>query len=356
MFKSRTLLVLGAGASNEVNMPLGVKLLSDIGERLDLRFGSNGMQQSGSLNILDALRSHVYRTSNGKSQDIRPYIEAAWAIRDVAPMAKSIDDVIDRRDDARISLCGKLAIAECILSAERASALFIPPPHEQPDQVLNHKALKSTWFYSFINMLIEGVPRGHLSDLFNNVSVISFNYDRCFKHFLTQALKLQYGLRLDEAQEIVCRLKTIYPYGTISPLEFEDGLGLSFGARINGEKLLDISSQIRTFTEQTSDDELTSDIKREIYAARRIIFLGFAFHPQNLRILSANDLERMQIIGTAFGISRQNTDAIRAELKSTLNIMGMTGHELTLPSAEHVILESISCACLLQDYSRILVS
>jgi hypothetical protein len=197
-------------------------------------------------------------------------------------------------------------------------------------------------------MLIEGVPRHRLGDLFSNISVVSFNYDRCLKHFLTHAIRLQYGLRLDEVQEIVRNLRTIYPYGTISPLDFEDGLGLNFGAKVSGERLLDISSQIRTFTEQSDENEIIPSIKKEIALAQQIIFLGFAFHRQNLDILSVDQLDKKRIIGTTYGVSEPNTKAIRWEVMQALKIKPS-------PPLEHdVTLEALVCGKLLENYSRTL--
>jgi hypothetical protein len=120
MFNAPTLFVIGAGASYEAGMPLGNKLLEQIKNALDMQYNTIGRQESGSFFIADALQKHIQSTGEAHRPGIQPYLSAAWTIRDMAPMNRSIDNILDRRqNDDRIVLCGKLAIAECILVAEK---------------------------------------------------------------------------------------------------------------------------------------------------------------------------------------------------------------------------------------------
>ena len=55
--------------------------------------------------------------SNGTAND---YYQAAIRIREAMPLAPSIDNFIDsHRDDKKIAQLGKVAIATCILRAEK---------------------------------------------------------------------------------------------------------------------------------------------------------------------------------------------------------------------------------------------
>jgi hypothetical protein len=158
MFHSDTLFIIGAGAGDEVRMPLGTDLLSQAASLLDIRYESGIHQVSGSPNISQALRNYVHYISNGQDHDINPYLHSAWNVRDAAQLAKSIDDVLFRlSDDKKAILCGKLAIAECILYSERNSHLYIQPPHKDPNQKLDYGKLKDTWFTAFLDMLCQNV-------------------------------------------------------------------------------------------------------------------------------------------------------------------------------------------------------
>jgi hypothetical protein len=54
MFKSRTLFVIGAGASKEVSLPIGAELADIIGRRLNYRF-QNNEPVDGDREILNAI-------------------------------------------------------------------------------------------------------------------------------------------------------------------------------------------------------------------------------------------------------------------------------------------------------------
>jgi hypothetical protein len=110
-------LVVGAGASREVNMPTGEELKRSIAEALN--FHVEPFQVAGgNQRIVEALYRLV-QGADGRPGDINPYLKAARLICDAMPQAPSIDNFIDsHRNDGRISQCGKLAVAACILAAE----------------------------------------------------------------------------------------------------------------------------------------------------------------------------------------------------------------------------------------------
>lgn len=63
MFKSRTLFVIGAGASKEVGMPIGTDLTKLIAKSLDIRFRNGVELISGEPDIVGALGSLAPETS-----------------------------------------------------------------------------------------------------------------------------------------------------------------------------------------------------------------------------------------------------------------------------------------------------
>lgn len=56
MFDKKTLIVVGAGASKEVNLPTGYKLKHRISSILDIRFEDGNRQISGDHVVYDAIR------------------------------------------------------------------------------------------------------------------------------------------------------------------------------------------------------------------------------------------------------------------------------------------------------------
>jgi hypothetical protein len=138
-------LVLGAGSSEEVDLPVGAELKRQIAERLDIRFQDYARQPgSGDDKLLQAFRLASVR-SDGSQGDINQLLDVSRLIRDAMPQAISIDNFIDsHRNDERIAFCGKLAIARCILEAEARSKLLVDRSNIY--NKLDFGAIENTWF------------------------------------------------------------------------------------------------------------------------------------------------------------------------------------------------------------------
>lgn len=122
MKNKKLTLIVGAGASKELGLPVGSELKQKIASLLDIRFDFN-QQKSGDYQIRSALESAV-RQPDGRG-DINPHLHAAWRIRDAMPQAISINNFIDNHQgDEKIELCGKLAIVKSILDAEKSSKIL----------------------------------------------------------------------------------------------------------------------------------------------------------------------------------------------------------------------------------------
>jgi hypothetical protein len=123
---SRTLFVVGAGASYEAGLPTGNDLKQTIAKKIDIRFDDFGASRlkSGDPQITEAFWDKC-REDGDKSLDINPYLRAAWQIRDALPQAISIDNYIDNHQgNEKIELCGKLWIVQSIIMAERDSKMY----------------------------------------------------------------------------------------------------------------------------------------------------------------------------------------------------------------------------------------
>ena len=137
----KTVFVIGAGASSEINLPTGHQLKDTISKLLDIRFGYQ--QISGDRTIAGALQEF---TKNADQTDgINSYLQEAWHIRDALQLALSIDNFIEQhRDNEKIALCGKLAIVKSILEAEGHSLLYFK--QDRVDSTISFKSLEKTWY------------------------------------------------------------------------------------------------------------------------------------------------------------------------------------------------------------------
>jgi hypothetical protein len=319
MFKSKTLLVVGAGASCEAGFPSGEELKANIAKILDIRFDDWGSRLvSGDHRMVDAFRQAAQEAGDLQG-NINPYLHKAWRIRDVVPAAAiSIDNFLDaHQGDTLMELCGKLGIVKSILDAERNSKFRA---HREGDSTFKLNDLIGTWYVGFLQMLTEGITKDDIGRIFDNLSIITFNYDRCIEHFLCQGLTDYYDLNEAEAQELVSNLKIYHPYGKIGQLPWQSSTGtVPFGS--DRANLVELSKQIKTFTEGLDDTQWRGAIHEVVGDAEVIVFLGFAFHPLNMELLSPGySTAAQRIYATTLGLSDSDEAVIEDDIRRMLGL------------------------------------
>jgi hypothetical protein len=318
-------LVIGAGASKEVNLPVGSELKQQIARVLNIRY-EHGHQRVGGDEVIDAAFRRLAASINPNRPDINPYLEAAWRVRDAMPQAISIDNFIDsHRSDEKIAICGKLAIARCILDAESKSSLKVD--HRNFYNKVNFSAVEQTWFNAFFQLLTENCQQKELPERLSKVGIICFNYDRCIEHYLHSALQNYYGMSPEDASAALSNLEIHHPYGTIGKLPWQSPRdGFEYGATPQSTQLVTLAGDLRTFTEGIDTEKSDIGAIRSILgSARRIAFLGFAFHRLNIQLLFPGlaDGEKVRacpVYATGYGISSADVQEIKQELSGLAGI------------------------------------
>jgi hypothetical protein len=350
----RTLFIVGAGASSEAGLPIAKGLIDIIANKLDFRMQNGSrLQGFGDDDILDIFQQHE-KTRQG----MQAYFEAAWRVRDGIVYSNSIDTFLDvHREDPRIQLCGKMAIVKSILEAEQKSKLFVD---RDGRQYADLEGLRKTWFFDFARHLSDGIRTNEINRIFEKVSFVIFNYDRCVEHFMYNALRHHYGLDEADASVVMGTLKVIHPYGDIGRLPWQHKDGFSFGFTANRANMEFMASRIKTFTEQIEEQDVLFAIHREVEVADTLVFLGFSYHPENMRLLNLGEhCKTERIFGTAFGLSPSNVEEILNDLRQRI------GRELihrtikiNTPTVTELInvRRELTCSGLLQEYSRSLFS
>jgi len=335
----KTVFMVGAGASEEVDLPIGSKLTNFIAAALNIKF-TKFEKSSGDDLIYEALcRATHPQGSIGK------FLEAARRIYNGMAHASSIDDFMHSQSgDKKIELCGKLAIVRTILQREAKSKLFV-------DFFGNHHLdfdkLKDTWLYRLVQMLIKECNVSDLATRLRSIAFIIFNYDRCVEHYLYHAIRHYYGMNDSDVVELLHNLQLYHPYGTVGSLPWRSSPGnaIAFGDTPDPMRLLHLARQIKTFTEGT--DESSSDvnsIRSTVKASSKLIFLGFAFHKMNIELLLPNSMAHNpagaeRIFATALGMSRDSTNFIVTDLRRR----GIGGGDMQLRS-------DLTCSQLIPEY------
>lgn len=207
--------MVGAGASAELGFPLGGALLADIAERANISYNFNQLERG------DHVLAQVLRNKLEARTDVAEYNSHLESARQIAKSSKqglSIDNVLDALEDPRASLVGKLAIVRCILCAEEKSPLAKWADHF-PKQI-NISAVSNTWLDGLTKLITEGRKKSDLSRIFDNLTIVNFNYDRSIEHYLPFSLANYFGVSPSSVREVMPTLPIYRPYGKsgITPL------------------------------------------------------------------------------------------------------------------------------------------
>lgn len=224
----------------------------------------------------------------------------------------SIDDYLARfPNDAEFQFCGKIGIIRSILKFEADC------------YQRNSIYLNEIWFLSFLKRLVRGVPVEKLSDLFENITVINFNYDRCLEFYLVRRLMTTYGIDEQAASSLVRKLEMFRPYGSVGSFWQEDDNFIEFGGLCaenneSAKRLAELSFEIKTYNEKEEDIELYSLIKTAVNQASTLVFLGFGFHEQNMEVLRPKGLKGLDHIKNIYASMMGVSPNDRSRLKEIL--------------------------------------
>lgn len=322
MFKEKTVFVLGAGASAEFNMPVGSKLKKTIATKLN--FGKPANLHSDKI-ILSALK----KANNSVSVKTTGQFLRAINTYD------TIDEFLSSNpDDKEFQLCGKLAIVKSILDAEAKSKLANEGSDNKVDYsfLIDHKD-RGTFLGSLVRQLNKGIKNGAFDKLFHNVSFINFNYDRCLERGLVLGLTESFpfdDVPDGEFNQWVKSAKILRPYGSVGSHWPDEDNHVPFGGWEFGsenekaEKLIGLVDGIKTFSENENQIDNADLIKEEMFAAKKIVFLGFHFYPQNLNLLSPGSefrnpskvFHRQEILATVYQRSPSDKERLKQIFKN----------------------------------------
>lgn len=330
MFRGQTLFIVGAGASKEVDFPIGGELRERIVSLVDVHL------ENGSVVRGDAdLYRQVQEAFSPRSNDC---LLAGRRITSGIFGKRSIDEYLDWCASDRMAVgYGKAAIVRAILNEEsRADKVYFGRGRE-----FSLANFQNKWFHELFQMLIQGLRKEEVRKIFDNVKFLIFNYDRCLEYFLYLAMQ-RMDVPEEEARGIVSAEGTFYhAYGAVGPLFGQSAV--TFGSR-EPHNFVSLSGNIRTFTEADSRQK-SENPSGLISSAGNIVFLGFSFNDQNMQLLTPPQPPhtKKRIFGTTYGMSEPETQDIHIFLSDNPQY-----------KCSHLDLSAATCAEFLRKYgSRI---
>ncbi len=342
MIRSKTTLVVGAGASCELQFPDGRELLARIAAGFDFQRLGGGLE-SADIAAMAAHIAAIAKKARVKKDDLQ---EAGQIIRSAARISHSIDAILEQHGDNPMVLAvGKLAIAHYILEAEAASPLGSEPrdPGDLPVRGTEN------WLFQLSRAVVNGVPRAKAESCFDNLSILSFNYDRSIENYLPWALHMAFGMSLTEARALVAeKLRLTHIYGTPGKLEWQGGnMPVADWGTSEPEDFPSVVEQIHTATERTEQRGFKRQLLGEVLQGKRLVFLGFGFDAMNCAMLFDAPFEHNpDVLVTMPGASETERGAVMRLLKRQAGIRddGL------------VTLENLRAWQLMRDYGSFLES
>lgn len=344
MLRTRTTLIVGAGASAELQFPGNDELLTRIVQGYDFeRTAGETSTRDGQL-----LLRNIYKLAERAGKPVAEVAAAAERLRNACRLGRSIDSVIEQYDhDAMAVSCGKLAIAYFIGQAE-ARASLRDVPRVASELPLQGKVAEY-WIYQLGQLITSGVPYSRIGQTLDLLTIINFNYDRSVEHFLPYALVMAYGIELKQAQAVIAeKLNIIHPHGCIGRLPWQGGEAAQAEWGVEQPwNLHAIAGQLTSLNERRSTQHGLREIRMAVAGAKRLAFLGFGFQPQNVDLLFENSLSHgPEVLVSTYGMSPGNTATVAQIVK----------RQCGLESNDLLTLAPVKAWELMRDYSLLLES
>jgi len=315
MITEPTVFILGAGASCPYGYPSGTKL----------------REQILSSFVQDSL-TYFENESRGPIGPLQ-----AQAEEFVEKFRKSTNMSIDLflARNPEFMKIGKWAIIFRILIAE-ANSRF----REEMDK------RDQDWYSNLFTKLTDDLVKKDSYSRFcqNDVSFITFNYDRSLEYFLHESLANSFhNVGAGKIIEQMNKLRVIHVFGQVAGLDWQDLKSrIKYGCNISVIDPGALAENLKIIYEEQENPQLAK-AHEQIRKAKNIFFLGFGYAKENLKILNIPTVLRQdhRIYGTALNCVPKEI----ADIKSHLGISwdGKVLHH-------DVQIQNCDCLRLLRDF------
>jgi hypothetical protein len=161
----------------------------------------------------------------------------------------------------------------------------------------------------------------------NQISFVTYNYDRSLEHFLFTALRNTYGEKEEKCAVIAKKIGIIHLHGRLAQLPWQDQerKGIPFGFDQINEHVLRIAmDRIKIVHEDILDRDKDFDIaRRMLWEAKRIYFMGFGYGSKNIERLMFEQVTTSELKGTAHGMQRVEMSAAISQLGKKIELQNM---------------------------------
>jgi len=278
MIQSPTVFILGAGASVEYGLPLGAGLITQILDAL----GETGVPRQALVNA---------QMSQADLENFASHL--------VGADLTSIDAFLEKNTQEFVQI-GKACIATMVLFRERdaRARVFDNPPADHWLKYLWNLMRAEADVSSFVG---------------NQVSFVTFNYDRLVEHYYDTVLASAFNLSGPSARDLRERaIQIVHLHGAIAGRAFGE-----YTHPLDGTTVRDIAAGIRVIHDTMPTNDPGFEAAYELLKrASKVCLLGFGYHPENLRRLRLKSLleNRGTLYGTAVGLGKAELHVARGRI------------------------------------------
>ena len=257
MITEKCVLILGAGASAPYGFPTAARLKQMICYNFEFMW-ENFIEEKYQTSITYSYINKQRQVAKNFVNDFRTFDH------------DSIDLFLDIYKD--YSDIGKKAIYLTILEAEKNS---------------RESGKIQDWYSALFGKMI-GPPENYFKLSENNLTIITFNYDRSLEHYFYNIFdNFTKSISVKEKIDELKRINIFHVYGKLADLPWEnENDNLDFGGNIWLNQLENKKNNIKTIFERKRNAVELSSIDKSILLADKIYFLGFGFAQENVDTLS----------------------------------------------------------------------
>lgn len=277
MIRKKTVFVVGAGASKPFGLPLGGELKGLV---------LTDFQEQGGPAI------HLYNTTKFELAAVREFVE-----RLKYSGLASVDAFLERRPEY-------LEIGKATMGIElliRESTIQLWPTADWLSYLYNYMVGKA----------LEEFEE-------NEVSFVTFNYDRIIEHFFYVSLLNAFGQSEEKTAQVLSTMPVIHLHGRLGYLPWQnDNEVIPFGhANIDPRTMSIMLDQIKVVHEDIADgrDKAFDAAKNLLHQAERVYLLGFGFGALNTERLGLDSIEPPIYCGTAYQLSSKENSEMKEML------------------------------------------
>lgn len=277
--KTKTLLfILGAGASAPYGFPSGAALVRRI---LD----ENLMETFGDISFdLD-----IYDSEFGAFQE-------DLSLSDL----QSVDAFLE--NNPKYIKLGKLIIAYFIAQFESTEFLYAP-------------GREDNWYQYLVDKMLRNYPFPEIEK--NNIGFITYNYDRSLEFYLFNALKRSnQTISEEDCIQRMSKFPIVHLHGSLGAPQYSGkGSGKPYVVDSSPNQLRRSANDIHIISEEISKYAEFTQAHQMIAKADRVIFLGFGYHPINVRRLQFDEHLKAEadLWGTAYGYTESERQCLILE-------------------------------------------